>query len=278
MRKIIGITLLLLFLGVLFTVIGFLLGDETNFTIIDRPNYTLKELTYEASEIYDLDMILDNRDVSIIPSDNNQIVITYYESEYDWFEVETEEEQLTIINRTKWFLGISWGIFSLGYDYNKVEIQLPVSVLEYALDIKTSNGRIDLNDLVQIKELKLISSNGTIAVNDVHVSDYFKLDTSNGKILINDISCDALMNIHTSNGEINIDKLRADNLVANTSNGSITVKIVGQYENYRIEMDTSNGTNYIDGEEKNDSVYNPSQTNLINLDTSNGSIRLNFVN
>lgn len=277
MRKIIGITLLLVFLGVLFTVIGFLLSDDTDFTIFERPVYTLKEITREASEIKDFNIILDNREVNIIPSENDQIVITYYESEYDWFEVENDEDQLKIINRTKWFLGISWGIFNLGVDYTKVEIQLPLSVLDYALDIRTSNGRINLNDLVQLKELKLISSNGTISVNDVYVTDYFKLDTSNGKVLMNDVSCDVIMNIHTSNGEINIDKLAADNIKASTSNGSITLKIIGQYEDYRIEMETSNGTNYIDGEEKNDSVYNPSLSKLINLDTSNGSIRLSFI-
>ncbi len=277
MRKIIGITLLLVFLGVLFTVIGFLLSDDTDFTIFERPVYTLKEITHEASEIKDFYIILDNREVNIIPSENDQIVITYYESEYDWFEVENDEDQLKIINRTKWFLGISWGIFNLGVDYTKVEIQLPLSVLDYALDIRTSNGRINLNDLVQLKELKLISSNGTISVNDVYVTDYFKLDTSNGKVLMNDVSCDVIMNIHTSNGEINIDKLAADNIKASTSNGSITLKIIGQYEDYRIEMETSNGTNYIDGEEKNDSVYNPSLSKLINLDTSNGSIRLSFI-
>lgn len=277
MRKIIGITLLLVFLGVLFTVIGFLLSDDTDFTIFERPVYTLKEITHEASEIKDFNIILDNREVNIIPSENDQIVITYYESEYDWFEVENDEDQLKIINRTKWFLGISWGIFNLGVDYTKVEIQLPLSVLDYALDIRTSNGRINLNDLVQLKELKLISSNGTISVNDVYVTDYFKLDTSNGKVLMNDVSCDVIMNIHTSNGEINIDKLAADNIKASTSNGSITLKIIGQYEDYRIEMETSNGTNYIDGEEKNDSVYNPSLSKLINLDTSNGSIRLSFI-
>lgn len=278
MRKVIGVTLLLIFVGVVLSVVGFLLSDETDFKLFQKADYDLKELTYEKLEVKELSIILNNRDVIITPSESDQIEITYYESEYDWFEIETDGNQLDIINRTKWYLGVSWGLFNLtSEEYTKVEIKLPASVIDYEIDITTSNGTIDLNDLLQLKELKLKSSNGTIRVNDVHVTDYFKLDTSNGKILVDDVSSDALMIVHTSNGEINIDNIIADNIDASTSNGAIEVRIVGQYDNYRIEMDTSNGTNYIDGEERNDSIYNPTKSNKIKLDTSNGSIRLYFI-
>lgn len=278
MRKVIGVTLLLIFVGVVLSVVGFLLSDETDFKLFQKADYDLKELTYEKLEVKELSIILNNRDVIITPSESDQIEITYYESEYDWFEIETDGNQLDIINRTKWYLGVSWGLFNLtSEEYTKVEIKLPASVIDYEIDITTSNGTIDLNDLLQLKELKLKSSNGTIRVNDVHVTDYFKLDTSNGKILVDDVSSDALMIVHTSNGGINIDNIIAENIDASTSNGAIEVRIVGQYDNYRIEMDTSNGTNYIDGEERNDSVYNPTKSNKIKLDTSNGSIRLYFI-
>lgn len=278
MRKIIGVTVLLVFLGVVFTVVGFLLSDNTDFVIFDTADYTLKELTYEAVEIDDLKLILNNREVSIVPSETDQIIITYYESENDWFDVEKDDNQLEIINRTKWFFGFSWGLFNLsGSNYDEVKIQLPSSVIDYSIDITTSNGAIELNDLVQLKELKLKSSNGAIKVNDIHVTDYFKIDTSNGKITINDVSSDVLMNVHTSNGGIYLDGLSTNNLNASTSNGSIEIKISGKYEDYRIEMDTSNGSTYINGVEKNDSVYNPSEQNVLNIDTSNGSIRLNFI-
>ena len=278
MRKVIGITVLLIFVGVVLSVVGFLMSDGSDLIIFQKAEYTLKELSYEQTEIKDFSIILSNREVVIIPSDTDQIVITYYESEYDWFEVETDGEQLEIINRTKWYIGISWGLFNIVSDeYTKVEIQLPIAVIDYEIDITTSNGTIDLNDLTQLKELKLKSSNGTIRVNDVHVTDYFKLDTSNGKILVDNVSSDVLMIVHTSNGEINLDNVTTNDIDASTSNGPIEVRIIGQYEDYRVEMDTSNGSNYIDGEERNDSVYNPLQSNEIKLDTSNGSIRLYFI-
>jgi len=279
MRKVIGITLLLVFLGVVFTVVGFFMSDETNLNLFERPDYTLTELTYEADEVSEFMMIFSNRAIKIYPSETDQIMIKYYEAENDWIDVTLEEEGLELINRTKWYFGISWGIWNWGgIDYYNVEVYLPASVLDYVLDITTSNGAISITEITDLKKLNFKTSNGAIKIEDVHVTDYFKADTSNGKVSLDYVTCDALLSIHTSNGEIDIDHLTAQNIKAYTSNGAIEVNIYGEYSQYRVEMDTSNGSTYIDGEEKNDSVYNPSQTNVINLDTSNGSIRINFIN
>jgi len=279
MRKVIGITLLLVFLGVVFTVVGFFMSDETNLNLFERPDYTLTELTYEAADVSELKMIFSNRAIEVFPSETDQIIIKYYEAENDWIDVTLEEEGLELINRTRWVFGISWGIWNWGgVDVYNVEVYLPASVLDYVLYVTTSNGAISIMDITDLKKLNFKSSNGAIKIEDVHVTDYFKADTSNGKVILDNVTCDALVSVHTSNGEIEIDHLNAQNINAYTSNGSIEVNIYGQYSQYRVEMDTSNGSTYIDGEEKNDSIYNPSLSNVINLDTSNGSIRVNFIN
>ena len=279
MRKVLGVTLLLVFLGVVFTVVGFLMSDETDFNLIERPDYTLTELTYEADEVSEFMMLFNNRAIEILPSETDQITIRYYEAENDWIEVSLEDKNLELVNRTRWFLGISWGVWNWGgIDYNNVEIYLPASVMDYVLDITTSNGAITMMDITNLKEVNFASSNGAIKIEDVHVTDYFKVDTSNGKITLDYVTSDVLVSVHTSNGEIDIDHLTALDINAHTSNGAIEVNIYGEYSLYRIELDTSNGSTYVDGDEKNDSIYNPSLDNVINLDTSNGSIRLNFIN
>ena len=112
MRKVLGITLLLVFLGVVFTVVGFLMSDETDFNLFERPDYTLTELTYEANEVSEFMMLFSNRAIEILPSESDQIVIKYYEAEDHWIDVTLEDTNLELINRTKWYFGISWGIWN----------------------------------------------------------------------------------------------------------------------------------------------------------------------
>ena len=278
MKKVLGIALLTIIIGVALTVVGFLMSDSTNLDLFNRPDYTLTELSYEADEIEDMTMYFANRAVEILPSETGKIEIKYYEAENDWIDVSVESTSLELINRTKWYLGINFGFWGIGQtNYFKVLIYIPSGLINYDLDITTSNGAIELADLTNLNDIDFSSSNGAIKLESAEVKGALKAITSNGKISLSDVIALESINLHTSNGEIELLSITTNDLKAETSNGAINVDIIGSYDDYRIELDTSNGSTYIDGDEKNDSVYNPSLDNVIELDTSNGTIRLNFI-
>lgn len=278
MRKIFGIIFLLIFVGVILTVVGFFMSDGTSLDLFERQDYTLTELSYEADAYSDISMVFINREIEIYPSETDQILINYYEAENDWVDIEIEGTSFELINHTRWYFGSSWIFSGWGFNsYNKVVVYLPVSVLGYALDISTSNGSIDMTDISGLISADFGSLNGAITLENIALSDELSITTSNGKITLINVTSNDAIDLKTSNGDIDVINLTAENLEATTSNGSIEIEIHGTYEEYRIEMDTSNGNMYIDGEKKSDGRYNLTLPDVINLHTSNGSIKLNFI-
>lgn len=278
MRKVFGLIFLLIFVGVVLTVVGFFMSDGTTLDLFERQDYTLTELSYDADAYADLSMVFINREIEIYPSETDQILINYYEAENDWVDIEIDGASLQLVNHTKWYFGSSWIFSGWGFNhYNKVVIYLPVSVLGYALDISTSNGSIDMTDINGLISADFGSLNGAITLENITLTEELSITTSNGKIMLTNVSSNGAIDLKTSNGDIDVINLTADNLEATTSNGSIEIEIHGAYEEYRIEMDTSNGNMYIDGEKKSDGRYNLTLPDVINLHTSNGSIKLNFI-
>jgi hypothetical protein len=106
-----------------------------------------------------------------------------------------------------------------------------------AVNVKTSNGRIELNSA---------AGQATLA-------------TSNGKVLVSDHR--GPLHISTSNGRIDITDLHGD-IDARTSNGPVRIT----HAQGRIDVDTSNG--------RIDCVMAATARGPVNLETSNGSIHL----
>jgi hypothetical protein len=278
MRKIIGVTFLLIFVGVIVTIVGFLMSDSTDLNLFERPNYELTELSYEADEIDSFKMIFLNRGLEVYPSVDDKIKIEYYEAENDWIEVNLEGTKLDLLNRSRWYLFTTRNWWNIGEpNYWVVKVYLPEGLINYSLDLTTSNGSIEIKDIENINVIDLGTSNGAIRLTNVVSTGGIKADSSNGKVILTNIVSGGLIDLRTSNGDIIVDSITAMNLKVLTSNGSIDVDIIASYEDYRVELATSNGKTYIDGLQRNDPIYNASKTNLIRLNTSNGTIRLNFI-
>ncbi len=104
------------------------------------------------------------------------------------------------------------------------------------IDIETSNGSIDIDNLNVNNDIEIESSNGRININSL-VANNIKFYSSNGKVLLENIDGKDI-NIDTSNGGINVNECRSDEIELNTSNAEIEA-----FECYGKEviLDTSNG-------------------------------------
>jgi len=177
--------------------------------------------------------------------------------------------------------------------YSGVDFEVTVPTTA-DVEIDTSNGRIEIDELTGIFELD--TSNGTIEVSDglgeVHASTsngqidvarfegILELDTSNGRIEMENV--DGIVDAQTSNGRIAFGGRLVEGVDHRmvTSNGRIDVALPSDTRMI-IEARTSNSTistNLLligdtDGKEWS-AVLNPPATGTLTLETSNGEIEI----
>jgi uncharacterized membrane protein len=98
--------------------------------------------------------------------------------------------------------------------------------VENDVDITTSNGTIDLNNVLNVNLglVKLSTSNGSIEIRNANFGTY-DISTSNGKVTLfnlNEDEYDGLeLEVDTSNGSIQLKNVYIDDIDLDTSNGSI---------------------------------------------------------
>ena len=123
-----------------------------------------------------------------------------------------------------------------------MDLTLPRNVAT-RLDIKTSNGRLNLKDL----------SGSTM-----------HLKTSNGKVNLSNMTAE-MLDVKTSNGKVLIYSIKAKDLIVNTSNGLIE----GDLTSGNADLRTSNGKIILD--------VKPVDRGDYLLRTSNGRVVLNIL-
>lgn len=117
-----------------------------------------------------------------------------------------------------------------------VRLYIPKN-LQADFKLQTSNGRIYITGLKQDGKLDLKSSNGRLELVDLRVKE-IEGHTSNGRIEIKDFAADRV-NVNTSNGSIYLEGL-CDQVDARTSNGTITAcPYISEKGN--LNLNTSNG-------------------------------------
>lgn len=252
---------------------------------------TIDNLT--TIEEYNIFVDLDDMDVEFVSTTGTDIVITRTHSEDldgETYSVTETTDGFVVLHelpRTFWNFGFSLENLSQLFNRDEVVIQVPEGVVLHVIDVNTTNGKVDLND-VSALNIAVNTSNGEISVENVVVEDDLDLRTtngviritnaeatlggtitaitSNGKIIVNGASFNAI-NLDTSNGRINVsnvnlDKRTGTTLYADTSNGSIELDEV--YVSV-VDLDTSNGDIAYNN---TDQVYDVDLT----TDTSNGNI------
>ena len=76
-----------------------------------------------------------------------------------------------------------------------------------------------------------------------------------------------------TNGSIRLDSLACPDMRLHNTNGSITGTLAGDGGTYNIDSSTTNGSNSLPERD-----YDASRTRSLSADTTNGDIRLQFIN
>ena len=240
-----------------------------------------------------------NTAVEIETVDSDELVVTMYETDNDYYTVERVGDTITVTKHHEntfqlfgyWFEDGATLVIEVPEQYmNKITVDASngsittTDVVAQELDFKTSNASINLEGETQVDDITLKSSNGSLNMDDVICENTIKATTSNASINTYNVTSDS-MTFTSSNGSINAEELTGknielttsnaivefedvtvtDSLNVKTSNGRIEGSLAGSETDYSISCDTSNG----------DCDVPTSSGNIkITLKTSNASVTI----
>ncbi len=275
----------LLIAGIMISIIGlaFIAFNPAKLEAI-RGQQEQKVYTTAVGDLVELQVTSSNHGISVIPTTDSQIRITYTETDRYHYTISNAGGKLTMAffedRRFFWF-----GDF-MQFNENAVVVELPAAYTG-SLDVKTSNTEISLTDLNLKAPIRAQTSNQKISVRNVSttgeidaktsnsqivlenaIASSIRAETSNAKIMLAEIKA-ATVTAKTSNSAIEVTALKAEQISFKTSNGKIRGTIDGSSKDYRIESDTSNG---------DDSLANlgGSGPNTLTATTSNADIEIQF--
>lgn len=295
MNKIIKIAIALLILGFVGSVVFTIVSGTSFGEITGTESYEYIEKTYAKDQFTGFDFSLANKSVIILPSETDDIVIKYYESELNWIEIDDTGSTLVFDNKTKWYVGMIWGWnWYRSPQYQKLYLYVPLDII-YAYRIDTSNGEFTMSEGINASTIDLQSSNGDMTISDVQATGSIRVKssngeitltnvetttsvdarTSNGRIVFSDISASSIL-VRTSNGRITGTRIDTPSLDAQTSNGLVDVEVSGNQADYHLTMTTSNGSYYLNGTKVTTNSYHTDKTNTVRLQSSNGDVKVRF--
>ncbi len=240
--------------GILITAaIVLILGIVILFTAFALNGFKLKGLYQkEKYEKHEMEIKEDIKAINIDEINGDiKFVITeddchveYYDSEKIVHEISVDGDTLVIEQKdnTKWYEYLR---FNFGYENdNGVIIYIPKN---------------------ELREIKIETTNGDIEIKDLIISQALTTETTNGDITISNVKA-GRTSFDTVNGDIKLTKLESLQNDFQTVNGDIKGTLVGRY---KIDTDTVNGD-----------VSVPKKTygadGRINAETVNGDIDLDW--
>jgi hypothetical protein len=267
---------------------------QDNFFTVDEGMFTSYSDTYTKDEISKFDFNFDNRKIYVLPSDNDDIHVEYYLYEKETFSSSVDNGTLRMKIDLRWYYNF-FNFYNLtNPGYYVVNLYLPTSILDYSLDLATSNGNISLSGIPELQDVELSTSNGDIIINQLD-ANMIDLSTSNGKIELSDVISTTNINGKTSNGRIILDNVKGvdldfgtsngritadliecENLELSSSNGEVNVEVIGTNDDYKIRLATSNGDRVLNDIKVDQNNFNTDKSNYINIESSNGDVELKF--
>lgn len=228
-----------LFIGLGLIIVSFIIGLKFN----DIKNYFNDDANYESKSLI-IDESVTNINISLI--DRNINVIRTSGESYIQYYVHKEKEILNIINEDQEFdfeidtKKTLTNFLSTKYTSNKVrEVNLYINenVLDLTiknvfgeiifgdisltnLNIKSTTGKIELNDLIILETLNIILTTGNINLSEIHAL-LINLENTTGNIKLNNLASNDIT-VKTTTGDINITDKREDiGYLATVTTGNI---------------------------------------------------------
>jgi len=230
----------------------------TAFVIKETDEIDLLNLSKDA-KILDVDLNATNLSIEVgseLKAETNNDNITI-----------TEENNRLIIKEKK------RSLFNQ-VDNKNLTIYVPENLIFDGVSIDAGAGNIDINKL-NSKNLYLDLGAGNVSISNALVSNKAEIDGGAGKLDINNGSLTNL-DLDLGIGDVNLTAILLGRIDIDTGVGSTALNILGNKEDYQIEVDKGIGKVTIDGSNIKDEYRYGTGTNKIDIDGGIGNIDIKF--
>lgn len=315
MKKVLIIILVtVLAAGIILVGVGLILSKGDLGGLFQKDVRTEKSID-EAETVTTLKLDVAADDIELYPSEDGLLHIEYWDSELRPFTYNFSNGTAELRQSTNY---INWFQFRI-YDNKTMKVYLPETVTE-TLSIKLASGTLeDKGCLLNIENFRLNLSSGNANIKqsvvtsmDIHMAsgnitlqnitaNYLNANMSSGDFELRDSEINGILDLdmasgdvrfidttaHTLKSDISSGKLNATNFVtesvtSRSASGDITLYIVGNPEDYAVEIDLASGHALIEGEgvsvrSDSDLSWGGGSKNIY-CKNSSGDIKIYFIN
>ncbi len=246
----------------------------------------IKVMTARADQVRDVLIHVHNQKVDIQAGNADEVVLRFEESENYRMDFSLEDGHLRLeqTQPIPWSLA---GLRQMFAPSSIVTLTVPADFAAQ-LQVQTSNNRITMSGVelwgdlklktsnakmsvarCAAREMDLRTSNGKVILEDLRAKRAISLHTSNGSIQCDRAVCEGALSLRTSNGRIGFSGLDAATLTLTTSNSAVAGALPHPAAAYSVTSGTTNAGNNLRGHD------HQGQKQLV-VRTSNGAIKVEF--
>ena len=193
-------------------------------------NFVQKSYSSSGKEISSIKVDVEDREVVVSESADDQIHIDYYESEKEQCNLmvnENNELIFKLIYNKDW---IDYFRAKPSENYRKIVILVPSNLLN-SIEITTTNETIKLNNISVVESIILNSNGGNVEFGSVSVGKQINLTAKNGNITGSVVGSwdDYSIFCTIKKGECNLPTNKeggTKSLIANCNNGDININFI----------------------------------------------------
>lgn len=139
--------------------------------------------------------------------------------------------------------------------------------------VDSGSGRVNITR-AKTTETELFTGSGGVTVED---SDLGKLvlDTGSGAVRMENVAATAA-DVDTGSGAVSFAGVLTDTCEFETGSGSLTIRLDGREEDYRVKAECGSGTFRINGRKKDDGSYGNNVKGELLIDSGSGSVNVEF--
>jgi len=181
-------------------------------------------------------VVVEDRNTGVViqRGKGSDVIITYWESDDSWYDIEQRDGSLFITKRIQ----SGFQLFNFDFVQRDLLISLPVD-FDGAISVETKNGRIVAEDIVASNAM-LSTENADITLLGAKLKE-LRCDTENGDFRLKNVSASKLLFVYGENGDISVENIAAPKISIYDSNGDVTGTVAGRAGDYNVAFFTKNG-------------------------------------
>lgn len=191
------------------------------------------------------------------------------------FKVEVDSEDIKVkeVGNKILITEKKYGLFEKK-EASDLIISVPKDFMFEEVVIESGAGRVDIDGL-SAKEIELDLGAGKVNLNKINVSGEISIDGGAGEIIIDNSILNNL-DLDMGIGKVNLVANLIGNSDIDAGVGEVEMLLLGEYNDYKININKGIGSVVVDGDKMSDGSYYGSGSNIINIDGGIGNININF--